>query len=73
MKFKFKPKPKLNIKESLDTKSIVLKKLDTKLEVEFDIDDVQFKGQINVDLNYQDNKSLKDRVNSANFSATKKF
>lgn len=73
MEIKVKPKPKLNVKDSIKQKSLIFKKIKTKLEISFNLDDVSFDYKVNFDANYQKSIPLKQRINSFKFSATKKF
>jgi len=73
MKIKIKPKPKLRVKESLKSKSLIFKKIKTKVEFSFNLDDVCFDYKVTFDANYQKDIPIKKRVNSFKFSATKKF
>lgn len=52
MEIKVKPKPKLNVKDSIKQKSLIFKKIKTKLEISFNLDDVSFDYKVNFDANY---------------------
>lgn len=74
MKFKVKPKPKINNKKLIQDQELEIKSLETKFNVEKQLeDDVMFKADFTIDLNPQVDMNFKDRTKSANFSFTKKF
>ena len=74
MKFKIKPKPKINNKRLIQDKELEIESLETKFEVKKELeDDVTFKAEATIDLNPQVNMGLKDRTQKASFSFTKKF
>lgn len=74
MKFKIKPKPKINKDALLDDKELEFKSIDTKIDIEHQMkDDVLFEADMKIDLNYQSNLGFKDRVKNFKFKFTKKF
>lgn len=74
MKFKIKPKPKIDKKKLIQDQDLEIKSLETKIEIEKQLeDDVIFKAEATIDLNPQVNVGLKCRTQKASFSFTKKF
>lgn len=75
MRFRIKPKPKINKDALLDDKKLEFKSIDTKIDIEHQMEDnVLFEADMKVDLNYQNtNLGIKDRVKNFRFSFTKKF
>lgn len=74
MKFKIKPKSKINKKKLIKDQELEIKSLETKIQFETELeDDVTFKAEATIDLNPQANMGLKDRTQKASFSFTKKF
>lgn len=74
MKFKIKPKPKINNKKLIQDQELEIKSLETKFSIEKQLeDDVMFKADITIDMNPQVDMNFKDRTQKANFSFTKKF
>ncbi len=74
MKFKIKPKLKINNKKLIQDQELEIKSLETKFSIEKQLeDDVMFKADITIDMNPQVDINFKDRTQTANFSFTKKF
>lgn len=74
MKFKIKPKPKINKKKLIKDQELEIKSLKTKIQLEAELeDDVTFKADATIDLNPQVDMGLGKRTKKAEFSFTKKF
>lgn len=69
-----KIKPKINFKETLKQKSLVLKAVDLKANIKVNIDeDTIFQANINADMKEALQRSLEKSISSAEIKFTKKF
>lgn len=74
MKFKLKPKIKINKKELIKNHNIDFKKLDLQSNLETNLDkNVVLNLSSTIDSNYQTNVNLKDRIKSFSFKFTTRF